>query len=127
MRQSMKIAESGSPTARERADALRARLPEPAADPVHAAIADSRRLMSAVRRARRAPEFVSGRSAEDDTASDALWLHLRGTLFRTAPTTPAGAVALAQHALNFNRSEGRVLDEKDLIQVLTLIAAVPAV
>ncbi|MCJ2040127.1 hypothetical protein MKK55_14430 [Methylobacterium sp. J-059] len=126
MRQSTKIAESGSLTARERADALRARLPEPAADPILAAITESRRLMSTVRRARRAPDFALGRSDEEAAANDAAWLHYHGTLLRTPPTTAAGAVAFARHFLVFHRDQGRVLAEKDLVRVLTIIAAAPA-
>ena len=126
MRQSMKIAESGSPTARERADALRARLPESAADPIHAALAESKRLMSAVHRVRRAPDFALGRSDEEDAANDAAWHHYHATLLRTPPTTAAGAVAFARHFLVFHRFQGRVLEEKDLVGVFTLIAAAPA-
>ena len=96
------------------------------ADPIHAVIAESQGLMPAVRRARRAPDVGLDRPVEEDVAVDALWLHFRGTVLKTSPTTAAGAVALARHVLAFNRSEGRVLDEKDLTRALILIAAASA-
>lgn len=125
MRQSTKIAEPGSPTARKRADALRARLPEVAADPILAVIEESKRLMPAVRRARRMPDVRDRRPIEQDVADDALILHLHRTVLRTAPTTAVGAIELARHLLAYERLQGGTLEEKHLFQVIKLIAAVP--
>ena len=127
MRQSPKqqSADLGSPTTRERADALRARLPEIAADPILAVIEESKRLMPAVRRARRMPDIRDRRPIEQDVADDALILHLHRTVLRTAPTTAAGAIELARHLLVYERIQGGTLEEKHLWKVIKLIAAAP--
>ena len=128
MRQSKKqpTTETVSPALDPHVEALRGRVTEPAVDPILSVIAESQGLMPAVRRARRAPDVGFGRPVEEDVAADALWLHFRGTVLKTSPTTAAGAVALARHVLAFNRSEGRVLEEKDLTRALILIAAASA-
>ena len=115
----------GSQTARERADALRARLPEVAADPILAVIEESKRLMPAVRRAHRMPDVRDRRPIEQDVADDALILHLHRTVLRTVPTTAAGAIELARYVLAYERFQGGTLEEKHLFRVIKLIAAVP--
>ena len=72
------------------------------------------------------PDVDGRRPVEQDDADDALHSNLFGAFLKAIPTTAAGTVELGRCVLAYNQFQGGILDERDLIRVLTLIAAVPA-
>ncbi|KQP67677.1 hypothetical protein ASF41_21665 [Methylobacterium sp. Leaf111] len=109
---------------------LTAARPAVAADPIFAAIAETRRLTQA--RAIAAdlpqPEGSIDPLPEQNAATDAFFAHVDGVLLKTVPTTAAGCVALARFAVEFLADEGWVLDEQDgneHTRILDLIARSP--
>ncbi|WP_264051633.1 hypothetical protein [Methylobacterium flocculans] len=102
-----------------------------AADPILAAIAETRRLHIERIRALyvEAPEGQLNPTPEQDAATDAFFAHVDGVLLKTVPTTAAGCAALARFANEFFEDEGFALDEdasnEQHIRILDLIARSP--
>ncbi|MCK2056942.1 hypothetical protein [Methylobacterium sp. 37f] len=102
-----------------------------AADPILAAIAETRRLTMA-RTCAYNVELPAGEtepSPEQNAATDAFFAHVNGVLLKTVPTTAAGCVALARYAGKFLEDEGYALDEDEAneqhVRILDLIACSP--
>lgn len=113
-----------APTLRDRAETLRARVPDRPVDPILAVIRDGRRLLAACERARTLPGTRDGgRPQAENDATDALVVHLRGPLVESPPSTPIGAIALAKYAVEVQRLLGIELSE-EMSHVLDLIARV---
>lgn len=113
------------PTLRDRADALRARVPNTEPDPVLAMIRDGHRLLEEARKASRLPTTVEGvRPAADEDATADLFEHLRETIPQTPPETPVGAVALAKYVVGILDVIEEDEIQEELIVVLKLIAEV---
>ena len=120
-----------TPSLRERAETLRARVPERPADPVLIILRDGRKLLQACQKARLLPDAPDGtgsygRPRAENEATDALMDHLRGPLLETVPETPIGAIALAKYAIEVQRLLGVNLED-EMLQILTLIARVQLV
>lgn len=100
----------------------------PAADPILAAIAETRRLTAARAKASDLPQPAGSIDPlpEQDAATDAFFAHVDGVLLKTVPTTAAGCVALARFAGEFLEDEGFCLDENagndQHVRILDLIA-----
>lgn len=104
--------------------------PAVAADPILAAIAETRRLTQAraIAGDLPQPEGSIDPLPEQNAATDAFFAHVDGVLLKTVPTTAAGCVALARFAAEFLADEGWVLDEQDgneHTRILDLIARSP--
>jgi len=102
----------------------------PAADPILAAIAETRRLtqVRAVAAALPQSEGSIDPLPEQEALCDAFFAHVDGVLLKTVPTTAAGCVALARYAVEFLADEKWVLDEHDgneHVRILDLIARSP--
>ena len=101
-----------------------------AADPILAAIAETRRLHMERTRALNVdlPAGTRDPTPEQNAATNAFFAHLGGVLLKTVPTTAAGCAALARFAVEFLADEGWVLDEHDgneHVRILDLIARSP--
>ena len=102
-----------------------------AADPILAAIAETRRLHMERTRALNVdlPEGQLNPSPEQDAATNAFFAHVDGVLLRTVPTTATGCAALARYANEFFEDEGFSLDENpnndQHVRILDLIARSP--
>ena len=113
-----------APTLRDRAETLRARVPDRPVDPILAVIRDGRKLLVACGKARALPNAPDGgRPQAESEATDALLDHLRGPLLESSLSTPVGAIALAKYAVDVQRLLGLDLSE-DMFRVLELIASV---
>ena len=107
--------------------------PDPAlaADPILAAIAETRRLHTERTRALNVdlPEGQLNPNPEQDAATNAFFAHVDGVLLKTVPTTAAGCVALARYANEFFEDEGFALDENTSndqhVRILGLISRSP--
>jgi hypothetical protein len=102
-----------------------------AADPILAAIAETRRLMVARVRAGDLPQPAGSIDPlpEQEAAAGAFNTHVDDVLLKTVPTTAAGCVALARYAVDFLGEEGFALDEDQAneqhVRILDLIARSP--
>jgi hypothetical protein len=102
-----------------------------AADPILAAIAETRRLMTARVHAAALPQPAGSIDPlpEQEAAADAFNTHVDDVLLKTVPTTAAGCVALARYAVEFLGDEGFALDEDQAneqhVRILDLIARSP--
>ncbi|KQP81111.1 hypothetical protein ASF60_22340 [Methylobacterium sp. Leaf113] len=101
------------------------------ADPILAAIAETRRLTMARTRAYNV-ELPAGEldpSPEQNAATDAFFAHVDGVLLKTVPTTAAGCAALARFTVEFLEDEKFPLDEDEAneqhVRILDLIARSP--
>ncbi|KQP79438.1 hypothetical protein ASF60_22770 [Methylobacterium sp. Leaf113] len=102
-----------------------------AADPILAAIAETRRLTMA-RTCAYNVELPAGEldpSPEQNAATDAFFAHVDGVLLKTVPTTAAGCAALARYTVEFLEDEKFSLDEDEAneqhVRILGLIARSP--
>lgn len=117
--------ESASASLRDRLDSSRAKIvPFKRADPATAVIEKGRRLLRASRDAYTLPDLGTDPHPAKDRAQDAVWVHFRGPLSRTVPTTAAGCAELARYAIEFQAFQGVDLDE-ELLAILGLIARSP--
>ena len=102
-----------------------------AADPILAAIAETRRLHMERTRALNVdlPAGTLNPTPEQNAATDAFFAHVDGVLLQTVPTTAQGCAALARYASEFFAEEGFPLDENpnndQHIRILDLIARSP--
>lgn len=105
--------------------------PALAADPILAAIAETRRLHIARIRALDVylPAGETDPSPEQNAATNAFFAHVNSVLLKTVPTTAAGCAALARYAGEFLQDEGYALDEDEAneqhVRILDLIARSP--
>lgn len=103
----------------------------PAADPIFAAIAETRRLAQVRTAAAALPQPAGSIDPlpEQEAAADAFYAHVDNVLLKTVPTTAAGCTALARYAVEFLEDEGFALDEDQAneqhVRVLGLIARSP--
>lgn len=101
------------------------------ADPILAAIAETRRLTLARAVANNLPIPAGdlGPLPEQDAAMNAQFAHIDNVLLKTVPTTAAGCAALARYALDFLAADGWALDEdannNQHVRLLDLIARSP--
>lgn len=102
-----------------------------AADPIMAAIAETRRLTIARIDALAVdlPPGTIDPTPEQNAATDAFFAHVNGVLLKTIPTTAAGCAALARFTVEFLEAEGYALDEdhanEQHVRILDLIARSP--
>lgn len=102
-----------------------------AADPILAAIAETRRLIIVAHRASDLPVPAGTTKAlpEQNAAHAAFRAHVDDVLLKTVPTTAAGCAALARYAGEFLADEGFALDEdadsNHHVRILDLIARSP--
>ncbi|WP_264051693.1 hypothetical protein [Methylobacterium flocculans] len=102
-----------------------------AADPILAAIAETRRLQSAIARASALPQPAGSLDPlpEQTAAMAASNAHIDNVLLQTVPTTAAGCAALARYAIEFLDENDFVLDEdlnnEQHVRILGLIARSP--
>jgi hypothetical protein len=102
----------------------------PPAEPILAAITETRRLTDA-RTAAAAllqPAGSIDPLPEQDAAMEAFFAHVEGVLLKTVPTTAVGCAALARYAVEFLECNSFVLDEdegNEHVRILGLIAQSP--
>jgi hypothetical protein len=102
-----------------------------AADPIFAAIDETRRLNWARDHAAKLPQPIGTVDPlpQQESAADAFHAHVDNVLMRTVPTTAAGCSALARYALQFREDQGFNLDEdasnEQHVRILDLIARSP--
>ncbi len=100
-------------------------------DPVFVAIAETQRLHVARDSVLSLPQDAgeTDPSPEQDAAREAFFNHLDDVLLKTVPTTGAGCAALCRYALEFEETNGWVLDEdasnNQHLRILDLIARSP--
>lgn len=105
--------------------------PVVAADPILAAITETRRLMAVRVRASDLPQPAGSIDPlpEQEDAARAFWSHVDDVLLKTVPTTAAGCVALSRYAVEFLATESFALDEDasnaQHCRILGLIARSP--